>query len=163
MTEEIKNRKNVGQYVYDFSGISDKEISVQQLQQAMQEDYMSNLLACVDNAYPKYKKTFYVVVTTKKEPLLDKVYRNYFYARQSCPTPDYDQTVYRYNDEEGAIEYLWTIPSKDACLIYLENAPFIDSEEYDLLEFVQKFADGTLFRLAKKFNGEEEDSSRLAS
>jgi len=58
------------------------------------------------------KAIFYVCVITKKERLMDNVLRNYFLARSTCPTPQYDQTVYKYHRDSGAIQFLWVLPSK---------------------------------------------------
>lgn len=154
-------KEKVGKVARDLMLKEEKPVKVEELQKAMQEDYMKNLLECVDEGFKKYPKDFYVVVLTKKERIMENVLRNYFFARQSCPTPDYDQSVYRYKREGGVIEYLWTIPSKDACLLYLENASNIVYEEKALLSFVINFANGNLFKLAKKFNGEMEDSPLL--
>lgn len=163
MVLEEKKHITVGQAAYDLLKKDEKPVKVQELQTSMQEDYMKNLMACVDRYYPKYPGDFYVVVITKKERLMENVLRNYFYGRQSCPTPDYDQSVFRYNRNKGAIEYLWTIPSKDACLLYLQNPKAVPSEEHSLLEFVIKFENGTLYKLAKKFNGEAPDSPLLVN
>src|SRR3990167_4938546 len=97
----------------------------------------------------------------KKEPLMPNVIRNYFYGRLSCPTPDYDQTVYFYDQESDIIEFLWVIPSKDACLYLKENALLVDPAESQLLRFVLDFADGTLFAIAKTRNRERSDSPLL--
>ncbi len=158
-----EKREKVGKVAYDLLKKEDKPVKVAELQAAMTEDYMKNLLACVDRYYTKYPGDYYIVVITKKERVMENVLRNYFYGRQSCPTPDYDQTLFRYNREKGAIEYLWTIPSKDACLLYLQNAKSVPPEEQQLLEFVIKFENGTLFKLAKKFNGEAIDSPLLVN
>jgi hypothetical protein len=42
-----------------------------------------------------------------------------------------------------------------------ENAIAIPESERELLNFVLDFQDGTLLKLAKKLNGEEEDSPLL--
>lgn len=155
------NREKVGKVAHDLMLKEEKPVKVEDLQKAMQEDYMKNLLEQVDLGFTKYPQDFFIVVITKKEKLMENVLRNYFFVRQSCPTPDYDQSVYRYKREGGIIEYLWTVPSKDACMMYLENASNIVYDEKALLGFVINFANGNLFELAKKFNGEEKDSSKL--
>lgn len=124
-------------------------------------DYEKNLFECVDRYKNILPFNFFVVVITKKEPLMPNVLRNYFYARISCPTPDYDQTVYQYLHKDEALNFLWVIPSRDTCLILKENALRVVPEERQLLDFVLSFSDGSLFKLAKKLNGEVEDSPRL--
>lgn len=155
-------KKTVGQAVTELAQApAQAPTSVIGLQQAMQEDYIKNLEQCVNDNLPKYNKDFFVVVITKKEPKLKDVYRNYFFARASCPSPDYDQAVYRYDYKQGELEYIWVVPSKDACLLYLENQAFVEPEEFPIMEMVLKFADGTLYSLAKQLNGEAPDSNLL--
>ena len=132
-----------------------------ELEQEMHKDYIKNLL----ETHAEGKKTmpgdFFIIVLTKKERLLDNVLRNYFFARESCPTPDYDQSVYHYKHLDDRIEFLWVIPSKDTCHLLLENKHLIAPSEYELLTFVLKFADGSLGALMKKLNGEASDSSLI--
>jgi hypothetical protein len=132
-----------------------------ELQREMQKDYMDNLVKCVEYHRPIIEGSFYILVITKNEKLLPNVFRNYFYARHSCPTPDYDQSVFVYNNDLERIEYLWTIPSKDTCIHFKNNVLQIAESERDLLKFVLEFSDGSLFKLAKKLNGEVENSPEL--
>lgn len=97
---------------------------------------------------------FYVVVLLKKEKLLENVLRNYFVQTLSCPTPTWDQTVYKYHASDEKLEYLWTVPDRETCLIFQENALEIVPEERWLLKNVLEFHDGTLLRKARELNGE---------
>jgi len=121
-------------------------------------EYDRNLYECVERCKKDYSGDFFVVVLTKKEKLLQNVIRNFFYGRLSCPTPDYDQTVYRYVREEDVIEFIWVIPSRQTCFWLKDNVLSILPEERELLNFVLQFADGTLYKLAKKLNKEQDDS-----
>jgi hypothetical protein len=132
-----------------------------ELEREMHKDYIKELFAIVDRDKTVYPTDFYVVVITKKEPLMQNVLRNYFFTRYSCPTPDYDQTVYKFHQKEQAIEFLWVIPSRDTCFMLKDNATKVAPEEQELLKFVMYFDDGTLFRVAKKLNCEEPDSPLL--
>lgn len=128
------------------------------LQKELQKDYVNELIECVLKDRNNYDGDFYVVVLTKQERLMREVLRNYFFSRNSCPTPDYDQSVYRYRAKDEEIEYLWTIPDRQTCIIFKDNALKIVPEERDLLQHVLDFSDGTLMRLAKELNNEEYDS-----
>jgi len=90
----------------------------------------------------------------KKEKLLENVLRNYFAERSTCPTPDYDQSVYKYHYDSGNLEYIWTIPDRETCHVFLNNAHLVVPEERLLLEFVIAFSNGELMRLCRKLNGE---------
>jgi len=125
------------------------------------KDFEDNIQQCVERCKQDYIGDFYVIVITKKERLMKNVLRNYFTGRQTCPTPEYDQTVYRYNRKAGNIEFLWVIPAKDVCAYMITNALELPPEQRELLEFVMDFTDGTLLNLAKKLNGEEKDTPFL--
>jgi hypothetical protein len=124
-------------------------------------DYDKNIFECVERSKKDYAGDFFIVVLTKKEKLLSNVIRNYFYPRSTCPTPDYDQTVYFYNRKDDAIDFVWVIPSRETCHQLKDNALLVAPEERQLLNFVLEFADGTLYKLAKKLNGENDDSITL--
>ncbi len=132
-----------------------------EIERAMQEDYLKNLIQCVEEHKKICHTDFFVVVITKNEKLMPNVFRNYFGARSTCPTPDYDQSVYRYDKREDRIEYIWTIPTKEVCHYLLQNKNHVVESERQLLGFVQEFALGILYQVAKKFNGEEEKSPLL--
>ena len=124
----------------------------QMLEQLGEYDY--NLYTTCEAGKKFYPKNFFIVVTTKKERLMDNVIRNYFYHRWTCPTPTWDQTVYRYNRADDCLEFIWVIPSQYACEYLRANALTVLHEERDLLNFVMNFFDGTLDRLADTLDKE---------
>lgn len=134
-----------------------------ELQREMQQEYIDNLVACVQKNISHFRGDFYVVIITKKEPLMPNVLRNYFFARKSCPTPDYDQTVYRYKYAAEELEYVWCVPDRETCFVFLENKDKVIFEETELLKTIIDFNDGSLFRMAKKLNNEQEGSILLDS
>lgn len=124
-------------------------------------DYEKNLFECIERHKNTMLDDFFVVVITKKERLMPNVLRNYFFACVACPTPNYDQIVYKYFKKEERLDFIWVIPSQDTCHLMKENALQVPPEEKQLLDFVLNFADGSLFKLAKKLNGEVDDSPLL--
>ena len=126
-------------------------------------NYNSNISDCIKDSIKKHGKEAdcFIIVITKKEPLMPNIIRNYFFSRLTCPSPDYDQVVYHYHSSSCDIEFLWVIPSRDACIMFKQNALIVKSEERVLLKFVLDFADGTLYKLCKKLNGEKEKSIEL--
>ena len=154
----VPKRRTVGQEALDIFQKGTYEVSPVALQEQMLRDYYQNLIDCALNNRKVYNGRFFIVVLTKNERLMRNVFRNYFFARKTCPTPDYDQSVFRYDHANESIDYLWTIPSQDACHHLLDNASQVHKSERELLEFVAKFKRGELFRLAKKLNGEKPQS-----
>lgn len=127
-----------------------------ELQREMQQEYINNLFDCIKKDKNNYQGDFYVTVITKKEPLMPNVFRNYFFSRHSCPTPDYDQAVYRIRTDIGQLEFLWCIPDRETCFILLENRGSVINEEQELLQNVINFENGTLYSMAKQLNNETE-------
>ena len=127
-----------------------------ELEREMHKDYEKNIYQCCDEGKKAYNKDFFITVITKKERLMKNVLRNIFLHRSSCPTPDYDQTVYHYDKHSDVLKFLWVIPSKDTCILFKNNALEIVASERSLLQYILDFDDGTLYKLAKKFNGEQE-------
>lgn len=134
--------------------------AIEQMREQL-SDYDKNVEECVNRCKKDFPGDFYVLVITKREKLMQNVIRNYFYGRLSCPTPDWDQTVYKYKRINDEIIFMWVIPSKQACEEITINKHLIPLEEYKLLEYVMAFNDGTLLRLAKDLNGEKESSVEL--
>lgn len=124
-------------------------------------DYDENMQKCIKDNRNKYICDFYVVVLTKKERLMQNVIRSYFFARSTCPTPDYDQAVYRYHRNSESIEFMWVIPSADVVNFMKNNGSSVLVEQYELLQYVLNFCDGSLLALAKSLNNERKDSNIL--
>lgn len=159
--DKSPKRRTVGQEALDIFQKGDKESSPVELQREMTRDYYQNLIDCALNNRRKYPGKFFIVVLTKNERLLHNVFRNYFFARKTCPTPDYDQSLFRYDYRTEEIHYIWTIPSQDACIHLLDHADEVVPEEQQLLQFVKQFQSGQLYRMAKKFNREKEKTPIL--
>lgn len=118
------------------------------------EDYEANVIECLEAGRKIYPGNFYIVIETKKEPKLKNVIRNYFIHRASCPTPTYDNVVYRYHKQDDFLELLWVLPSKDVYMMMLDRPLEIPQEQHELRQFVLDDADGTLLHICKTLNGE---------
>jgi hypothetical protein len=150
--------KTVGEVSLELSQKPVESQDPIELQREMTQDYLRNLLECVESFRETTMGDFYVIVITKNERLMPNVFRNYFTARYSCPTPEYDQAVYKFDSEGEEITLLWVIPSKDACIHLRANAPRVHESEKQLLQYVLDFADETLYHLSKKLNSESKET-----
>jgi hypothetical protein len=153
-----QKRPTVGKIATDLMRRPDNQHTVVDQMRENLTDYDKNLWLCVDTNKKIFLCDFYVIVTCKKERLLPNVLRNYFLARLSAPTPEWDQTVYKYHRNDDKVEFLWVVPSKDTCEYLAINAKDVIESERDLLKFVTMFHDGTLLKIAKKLNNEADDS-----
>ena len=146
-------------------------INPQEIQRAQEKEYLDNLVWCANHARKKVDCSaipghdecikrealdgdFFIVGLIKKEKLLENVVRNYFVPTKACPTPHYDQVLYKFDSAKESIEFIWVVPDKETCLTFKENKDIIVPAERGLLKFILEYYDGTLFRLCKKFNGE---------
>ena len=132
-----------------------------ELEREMHKRFEKDFWERVDLGRKEFYGDFYIVVITKKEPLMQNVLRNYFIARLSCPTPEWDQSVYKYKREVDVADYLWTIPDKQTCELILRHKDQVPKEEKLLLHFIENFYRGKLLELAKKLNNEKKDSNLL--
>lgn len=163
MKQQIKQKDTVGKVSRELLLKSPETRDPIELEKAMQKDYLKYLVECVETHKKIFQGDFFVEVTTKNEKLLPNVFRNYFAGRKSCPTPNYDQSVYKYNNADDRIEYIWTVPNKETCYYLINNRNNVVESERELLNFVMEFALGELFSLSKKLNGEQADSPLLAN
>ena len=124
-------------------------------------DYEKNVYEAALKGIKDFTGNFYVIVLNKTERLMQNVNRNYYFCRSTCPTPNYDQTVYRYDRKDNDLRFLWVIPCRDAAFYLRDNAFMIAPDEQDILKYVLAFDNGTLFKTAKKLNGEKIESSFL--
>jgi hypothetical protein len=125
----------------------------EQMQEQLRE-YESNVHDCVSSGKNIYSSDFFVVVITKRERLMPNVIRNYFLHRLSCPSPEYDQTLYHYNRKDDNLEFVWVIPSIVAVKDMIKHKHDLDMSFYQLLKFVLEFIDGTLGQKAQMLNNE---------
>jgi hypothetical protein len=134
--------------------------ATEQMQEQL-ADYDKEMLDCITRSKIDFPDNFYVVVLTKRERLMQNVLRSLFFARLSCPTPNWDQTVYKYDRKKDEIVFMWVIPSKQTCEQMTANKHLVPIDEYRLLGFILDFNDGTLMKLAKNLNGEKEENVEL--
>lgn len=154
-------RETVGKIASDLMLKTPETRSITEQMQANLSEYEKEVMDCVERNKKNYPGDFYVNVITKQEPLLPNVFRNYFFATEACPTPNYDQILYKYKRKGDELVFMWTVPSRDACHHLKDNAHYVVSEEQGLLRYVQLFDDGSLFKLMKELNGEMIDSPLL--
>ena len=171
MHDSETRKKTVGQISSDLLIKVPESLDPIEIQRATEKEYLDNLIWTVEHAQKRVDcssfkghdecvnrasmdGSFFIAAVIKKEKILSNVIRNYFIPTHDCPTPTYDQTIYKYDHHKESIEFLWVIPDKETCLTLYENKDIVVPEERALLQFVLDFYDGTLYRLMKKLNKE---------
>jgi len=152
-----KRRKTVGQEAVKRLETKDTKQGIVDTEREANKEYIGEIQKCV-NAHKSWDEPFYVVVHQKKEQLLENVIRRYFLARQSLPTPQWDQDVWRYDPKTGNLEYLWSLPDENTAKWMAGNPGDIHPEQHQLLRFVLDFLDKKLYRFyhTKYHKGEKE-------
>jgi len=154
----MSKKITVGKVATDLAAQDTVAQSPIELEREVHKEYEQNFNDCLERGKKQYQGDFFIVVVTKKERLLPNVLRHYFLHRNSCPTPDYDQAVYKYHRKHDGYEFLWVIPDKNSCKRILQDALYLPESQHDLLRFVMDYADGELMKKSKKLNGEQESS-----
>jgi len=139
------------------SKINTDRVEVRELSKEINKDYMTTLMEIAQKDKHKYEGSYYVVVLTKRERLVQRVIRNLFFTKQACPTPSYEQAVYMFNPETDTLEFLWIVPSRNICNIMYQQRHFVELQSDPLLPYVVDFIEGKLLLTAKRLNKEEEN------
>lgn len=154
-------KETIGKIATDLASKGHDSNNVIDVQRELQKDYMANVWECINTNLSKLKGDFYIQVVTKREKLLENVFRNYFMAHQWCPSPDYNQSMFKFHRSNSTLQYLWTLPDPETAMYLVQNADYLPQQERELLEYVLMDYDGRLLRWCKKLNGESEKSPLL--
>lgn len=152
----MQDNKKAGQLALERLAHDPETTDVVEMQREMTKEYCENVMKAATAGAQVYKKPFYVVVLTKKEPLMPNVLRSYYFHRSTCPTPTYDQAVFRFDPDAETVEEVWVVPDEETCH-QLYNYPLdIEPEDRELLLYVCDLFAGELLKKAKLLNGETE-------
>jgi hypothetical protein len=150
-------KETVGAASSRLSSKPDENVSPIDMQREMHSEgrYEENLWEAAKRGLSQFgRRKFYLVVLFKKERLMHNVVRQYFLPRLSCPTPQYDQTVYSYDPADDQICYLWTVPDKETTKILAQGGPELPFELLELASYARDFVLGKLDRRCAELNGE---------
>lgn len=136
------NVQTVGQAAYEILRKDQSSQGVIDTQREMQKGYIDELVKCAKRY--DWGDPFYLCVITKKERLMPNVVRNYFFARQTRPTPDYNMALYKYDPKTECVTFEWVLPDPESVDIILENAHILPKEQKQLLDFCYRFRLGVL-------------------
>ncbi len=129
----------------------------QELTDDFHKAHYDGLIECAKEGLKTFDKDFFIVILMKHEKVLGDVIRMYPIIRSTCPTPDYDQTVYRVIYKTQDIQYIWTIPDRESCIGLLQCKEDVPREYHHILQYVMDFESGELYKLSKKLNNEVND------
>ncbi|MGD8327740.1 MAG: hypothetical protein PVF65_12580 [Sphingomonadales bacterium] len=155
--ENAQRAQTVGQLALDQSQ-KDIKADVVEIEREVhkgnksEDSWEAQMTTALERGKAKYAGEFFIVILNKKERLLQNVIRRYFLDRRTCPLPEYDQTVFRYDPKDDMLEYIWTVPDWQAAEDLKANRFNLSKELVALLEMVDKFEDGTLAKECSRIN-----------
>lgn len=121
--------------------------------------YGADLAECIKLNLPILKNMgkdqFFISMITIQDRLFNNYFKQKVEAHQACPTPTWDQIIYRYDITSDNLEFLWVIPDKTTCEDMYKFPHLVPVEEYELLGYVKGFYEGTLLRKANELNGDK--------
>ena len=164
----ISPKKSIGEYSYELQQKPDEKINPIDLQREIhkgnsnEDSFENQVRIAVERGEKDFDGDFYVVVLFKKERLLKNVVRQYFFPRQSCPTPEYDQIVYLYMRNPQELKFLWVVPDKKSTIELPLMKSQLPREQQELIKFSEDFNSGRLDKLCENLNNLEIKNSRYA-
>lgn len=134
--------KTVGQASYELLQKPPEKINVIDLQREMQKSIAKEFQDIILK-HKNYAKKYYILLQYLKVRPMPNVIRQQFIVRKTRPSPNYDCSLFSYNNDTGELDFHWTVPDEDTCTYLLHNKNLRD-EEKQLYGFVKDFVDGKL-------------------
>lgn len=154
--------KTVGQASQEAAAQKVPEKKLQPYVDAMAaEEFIPNLLEAVKRGKQLFTGDFYINNAGKNEQILTNVLRSYWIPLIACPTPNFDQCLFKYHAKDEQITLIWTIPTEAGCEYLVRNRLYVVPEEQDLLGYTIAFIDGSLEKMAKFLNGEKDSDPSI--
>ena len=159
----MSNKKTAGQQILEHDALRlSMDDDVIEYRKSMEGDVLKKIYDTAHQAKTQTNytnKDFYVVLVITEDRVLRQP-KIITLARQSCPTPVYKQSVWKFMHTTGTLEFLWTIPDQILYYHILRNKQkyLQDAECAQLAKFVILMESGELLEWIKKENGEKLDA-----
>ncbi len=132
-------------------------VNVGEYRKELEGEYENGVRRAIDRGKTRFDGNFYVelVNTIKRKYRKHGEIHPFFYDRKSCPTPMFDQVVYKYDSKKDTLDMLWCLPNKEESLNYYHNKDRVPVSEYSLLQQVMDYFDGSIFALVDRMEIED--------
>jgi len=151
-----KKKRTIGQQYLDNSGFSAGTDNALEMSGKLLENLPDQIQAAVKDGCAQYGKiNFYISLYPRFNAFMDKLLDTKIVVRKSCPTPRCEMTAYRYDAFADKVEFLWSLPDLKSCYAFVSNKDKVTPAEFETLQGILDFFDGTLLKLAKTLNGEK--------
>jgi len=119
-----------------------------------EKSFENQVIIAVERGEKQFDGDFFVVVLFRKERLMKNVIRQVFFPRKSCPTPEYDQVVYKYFYKDRKIDFIWVIPDKQTVIDFGMIGNELPRDQQQLVQFARDFTSGKLDKKCDLLNSE---------
>ena len=140
----MNKKKTVGAEALERLAKGDNKQGVIDTQREVDKDYFPQMEICIQN-HKEWREPFYIVVHHKKEKLLENVIRRYFIGMQSMPTPQWDQTLWRYTPKTEELRFIWTLPDENTAMWMASNPHELTEHHGELVNFIMEFLNKKLY------------------
>lgn len=135
--------QSLGEASYALLQKSPEKINVIDMQREMQK-VASRTLDDIIEKHKNYSKKYYILYTLQKDRLSPITIKQKFVMRITRPIPDYDCSLFSYDNKSSHLYFHWSIPDENTCEYLLHNKSEIPEDQKWLLSYVERFADQTL-------------------
>jgi len=148
--------ENLSEAALKASLKNDKLETTREIAERFYGDHDQCVRDCIDYGNKNFIGDFWIMTSFFKDPMIPtyNVMRIKGKACKACPTPTWSQNVARYIRSKDELEWLWSIPSVEACQYYQNNKHYIPPNEFCLLQYVLDFHSGALDLVCAKENKE---------
>jgi len=155
--EQPESYKNVGKEAFKRASKTNKEtVTVRELSDAMSSNIMPKVMDTAQKYKSSFDGLFYVVVLFKREKLIQKTLKIYYIAKQSCPSPSYEQAVFSFDPKTDELKFLWMIPQKSWVKFMYKNRHLLEVQGDPALPDIVDFVESRLCNRAVIMNKESE-------
>jgi len=133
----------VGKASYDLLQKPPEKINVIDMQREMQKTVLHEIEDIIEK-HTNYADEYYIVYMLLRDRVMTNVIKQKFIVRKTRPSPDYDCSLFSYDNRKNELKFHWVIPDEEACEYLLHNVNSLTDEEKPLLSYVEKFASGAL-------------------
>ena len=101
---------------------------------------MDNIITTHKHYATKYYIQILMLQENFHKRYLPNVFTRKFVVRKTAPLPEYDTTLYSFDNQEDKLCFHWTVPSAETCAYLDEHETELDEADRDLYNHIKKFA-----------------------
>lgn len=135
--------KSVGEASYELLQKSPEHVNVIDMQREMQKTVLHEIDDIIKK-HGEYSKKYYILYMIQRDRMMPNVIRQRFIIRKTRPSPNYDCSLFSYDNGSSQLAFHWSIPDEETCEYLLNNKEELTEDERPLLSYVEKFANQTL-------------------